>query len=320
MRGSTDWQVTEVFKCINDLGSSKHEAKIEARAAGASTFEQVGQVIGLYGTETYKDYVTIAKDAFNYIRAEYGCNDLQKVESHMIHDYLLDKIQNGGRSGEGVERATYDKYSSGLHKLELALNKHAESKGQDKSYNFELKAVSKYAAATLGDRCKDSRAYQNVDKLVAAINSPKYNLTATLIRETGFRISEISTIKPDQIKGFRPDPYTKEMLCWIGVNGKGGKYYERGITPATSARLDKAMAAGGGEWNVNQGNFREALKTAAAVTKQAYESCHGIRWNVAQEWHSRLQEMGYSYETSLSIISKEVLCHNRSDITKHYLI
>lgn len=106
----------------------------------------------------------------------------------MFQSFLVDKISNGGRDQSGIERATYIAYSSALHKLELALNKYSEVKNLGRVYDFGLKEVGKYAASALGDKCVDSRAYQDVNALVAAVPG-RYNLLANVLRETGFRIS-----------------------------------------------------------------------------------------------------------------------------------
>jgi len=233
----------------------------------------------------------------------------------MIQAFLLDKIENGGRSNNGIERATYDKYSSALHKTELALNRYSEIKGLDRTYNFELKEVSKYAAVELGDRCKDSRAYKNAKAVINEIPG-KHNLLGRIIQETGARISEASNIKAEQLRGLRPDPHSGELKGWVEVIGKGGKHCDKGMSPATYADLNKAI--GDGKAKFNQNNFREKLQIAADKSGQKYEGPHGLRWNWAQARHGELQRLGLSYESSLSIISKE-MSHNRSDITTHYL-
>lgn len=316
MRGSIDWQITEVFKSVNNLGTSKHQAKALARAEGAKTWEQVGQSIGIHGKETYNDYVTIAKNTFRYIQSEFGCKDLTRVEGYMIQSFLLDKIENGGREGKGIERATYDKYSAALHKFELALNRYSTEKTLGREYNFGLKEVSKFAAKELGARCADSRAYKNVDRLVTETVG-KYHFLATILRETGFRISEGASISASQLKGMKQDPHDHRDKYWISAVGKGGKIYERPLSEKTYRELEKIISEKG-RWHCNKGNFREELKLAAARSNQNYEGPHGIRWSVAQERHAELQRLGYSYESSLKIVSSE-LNHIRGDITTRYL-
>lgn len=310
MRGSVDWQIKEIFKGVNDLGSSKHAAKEEARAGGARTWEQVGQTIGVHSKNTYQDYTQVARALFEHAKAEYGLKDITRIEPHMVQSFLLDKIDNQ------AARATLNTYSSAVHKLESALNKYSELKGLDRQYSFGLKEVAKYAAQALGDKNTDSRAYQNVDRLVGSLDG-KYALLGNILRETGFRISEGAKITADQLKGTKMDPYDKQMKHWVSAVGKGGKIYERPLTEATYRALERVISEKGA-WKCNQSNFREALQGAASRSGQRYEGPHGIRWSVAQERHAGLQKLGYSYESSLKIVSSE-LNHIRGDITRHYL-
>lgn len=315
MRGSVSWQVTEVFKGINNLGTSKHEAKAVARTQGVRTWEQMGQVIGLHGQKTYKDYVRVAVSAFEYAKIEYGVRDITRLEGHMVQGFLLDKMQTGGRSGQGIERATYNTYSSAIHKLELALNRYSEVNGLGREYEFGLREVGTFAAEQLGAKNTDSRAYRDAAAVANAVQG-KHGLLAKVIQESGARISEVANLRAGQLRGLKPDPHSGEIKGWIDVVGKGGKHSDKGVSPATYARLEKAIADG--KANFNQSNFRGKLKTAAAATVQKYEGPHGLRWSWAQARHSELQRLGLSYESSLSIISKE-MAHNRSDITCHYL-
>lgn len=315
MRGSICWQVTEVFKNQNNLGTSKHEAKAEARAEGAKTWEDIGQAIGIHGQSTYQDYINITKDAFSFAREEYGLRDLTRIEPHMIQAFLMDKIENGGRNDAGVARATYSTYSSALHKLEASLNKYSIEKDLGRQFDFGLKDIGKYAALKLGEKNVSSRAYNDA-KAVAGGIPGKHNLLGNVLQETGARISEVSNLKADQLRGLYPDPHSGEIKGWVNVVGKGGKHCDKGMTPSTYARLEKAINEG--KANFNHGNFREQLKISAIKNGEKYSGAHSLRWSWAQSRHAELQKLGLSYESSLSIISKE-MSHNRSDITCHYL-
>lgn len=315
MRGSVNWQITEIFKSVNDLGTSKHEAKTEARFEGSKTWVEIGQAIGIHGKSTYEDYTSIAKNAFEYVRENYGCKDISRIETHMIQAYLVDKINNGGRDEKGVARATYNTYSSALHKFEVALNRYSAEKNLGRQFNFNLTEIGSYASQKLGVKNTASRAYRNVKVLADAVCG-KYNLLAKVLQETGARISEVSDLKSTQLLGIRPDKQTGELKGWIVVVGKGGKNCEKGMSPVTYEKLEKAIIAGTAK--TGQDGFRNALKNAAVTTNQKYEGPHGMRWSWAQARHLELQKTGLSYESTLSIISKE-MSHNRSDITCHYL-
>lgn len=317
MRGSVDWQVREVFSTINDIGVSKHEAKAEAREAGAKTWSDMGKALGCHSYSTYDDYRAISKEAFGYIQESYGVKDITRIESQHVESFLKDRITNGGRNGNGLERSSYDKYSSALSKLEVALNRYSQERNLGKEYKFELREIGKIAAKELGKRNDVSRAYKNPKALVEAV-AGKYELTARIQYEGGTRIDEIARLREDQLRGLRQDPHSEQLKGWIEVSGKGGKVREVGVSPATYARLEKAIVDGKGIYRTNEGNYRNALKTAAEKTGQKYEGSHGLRWNWGQERHGELQGLKMSYEASLTTVSRE-MGHERSDITCHYL-
>jgi integrase len=121
-----------------------------------------------------------------------------------------------------------------------------------------------------------------------------------------------------QGQGICTDPHTGQSKGWLEVKGKGGKVREIGVSPATYSRLEKAVAHGGGLFRTNEDNYRTKLKAAAVASGQSYEGSHGLRWSWAQDRHQELQREGFTYEQSLTIVSKEMR-HERSDITCHYL-
>lgn len=316
MRGSTDWQVKEIFKMVDDRGSSKHAAKAEARENGAGTWAEVGKAIGVHGNNTFNDYLSIGKAVFQHAKDEFGKRDITQLTDQHIQSFLVDRIEYGGRSGDGVERATFDKYAAGVEKLEQALNKYSEANNLGKTFDFNMKEVRVYAAQELGLRNDISRAYVSPKDLVIAVPG-KGNLVAKIAYEGGCRISEISTIREDKMYGLKPDPHSGVIKGWCDVKGKGGKVRTVGVSPATYSRIEKSLNAAG-KFTFDHGHFRGKLEGAAARTNQSYNGPHGLRWSWAQERHQELQRLGMSYEASLSVISKE-MGHERSDITCHYL-
>lgn len=317
MRGTINWQVTEVYKSIDDIGTSKHEAKELARGAGAKTWEDLGQAIGTHSYSTRDDYIAYSKDMASWVKDQYGVRDITKIQTHHAEAWFKDKFENGGRAGDGISRATFDTYGAAIAKFESAISKYCEAKGIDRGEKINLKEVRGYAKAELGLRNKDSRAYKDPKALVAATPG-KYNLLAKIILESGARISEGGTIKAEQLLGIKEDKDFKVPVGVVKVYGKGGKPNELKMTPGTYAELVKAVESGNGTFHINQGNFREKLAEAAKITGQKYEGPHGLRWSYAQRTHADLQKIGLSYEASLSEISNR-MTHERSDISLHYL-
>lgn len=347
LRGSPQWQIKEVFKCVAELGTSKHEAKEAARAQnGPMNWHALGKQIGVYGGSTLDSYRNISTRALEYARTEYGIRDATRIESQHIQGFLKHCIENGGR-GEQLARASYDKYASALEKFETALNRYSQVHGLNKTYNFEIREVSKLAAKELGARNDTSRAYADPDAVVKAIpDANNHQLFASALRESGARISELSYIKDGRIDGekfldiksdrftnivprafvkdgaklmgIRPDKHTGELKGWIATKVKGGKPHAAGVSVATYQKLERIINEHG-NFKIDQNSFRGALKEASLKTGQTYTGAHALRWNFASDRHHELQfRCGISYSASLSIVSSE-MSHIRSDITCRYL-
>ena len=56
MRGTIDWQIKELFKTVDEIGISKHDAKIEARNNGATSWHEVGKELGIHSYATADIY------------------------------------------------------------------------------------------------------------------------------------------------------------------------------------------------------------------------------------------------------------------------
>jgi integrase len=311
VRGSTVYQVQQVFQAVNEIGSSKHDAKAEARAEGAATWHQVGKELGIYSFSTADAYRDVWRACLDHAKETAGIRDIEKLSGEAVRAFLVSKVD------QGVAHATFGQYAAALEKLEVALNRYADQHGTEREYAFSGNIQGARDVAVNLERFEGSRAYADPDRLVAAVEKEPYNLAAALQREGGARISEINHVTREQLQGVREDPRTGELKGWVEVEGKGGKEREIGVSPETYARLD-AVVGGGQRFEFDKDAYREDLKAAAAKTGQEYEGSHGLRWSWAQERHAELQEAGMTYEQSLTQISQE-MGHERGDITEHYL-
>ena len=311
MRGSTVYQVQQVFHTVNEIGSSKHDAKAEARAEGAATWHQVGKELGVYSFSTADAYRDVWRACLDHAKETVGVRDIEKLSGEAVRAFLVSKVD------QGVAHATFGQYAAALEKLEVALNRYAEQHGTGRLYAFSGEIQGARDVAVNLERFEGSRAYADPDRLVAAVEREPHNLAAALQREGGARISEINHVTKEQLQGLREDPRTGELKGWVEVEGKGGKEREIGVSPATYARLEAAVG-GGQRFEFDKDAYRAGLKAAAAKTGQEYEGSHGLRWSWAQERHAELQETGMTYEQSLTQVSQD-MGHERGDITEHYL-
>lgn len=243
--------------------------------------------------------------------------DVTKLTSEHVRSYIEDKLENGGRSGSGIERATLDNYCSAANKFQLALNDYSARNGGERNYDFKIAEIKAVANKITGPKESDSRAYKNADKLVAKIEG-KGELLGRIIRESGTRISEVSTIREKFLLGHSIDKLTGKEVGQFSVKGKGGYVRTVSVSPATYRDLVAAVQAGEGKTSWNEGHFRDVLSRAAEKSDQNYEGPHGLRWSWAQDRHQELQRSGLSYEAALTQISSE-MGHHRADITTHYL-
>ncbi len=310
MRGSIVYQVHRLWQNVNEIGTSKHEAKAVARANGARTWHDIGKSMGVKSHGTADAYRSVWREILRHAKAERGLKDSELLSGEDVRKYLVEKIE------DGVAHATISKYFAASEKLELALNREAQKKGAERKYDFsaDLKMVRQEAKDLA--RFEGSRAYVAPELLVSAVHGEQYNLAASMQREGGARVSEVNHLTKDHLRGLQPDSQTGAAKGWAYIKGKGGKKRDIGFSGETYARLEKAVEIGRFEFDKNA--YRQELKAAAERTGQKYEGSHGLRWSWAQERHQELQQHGLSYEQALSQISQE-MGHERSDITEHYL-
>ena len=314
MRGGISWQIMQVFErsCIFEAGESKHLAKEEARAGGASTWHDVGKSIGIYSFQTAETYLDTWHQLARFCKAE-GLRDIEKITPEHVRLYLESKID------KGVAYATYQKEASALQKFEQALNRFSKS---DK-YHFAdtIKEAGKIAKAEL-QRNDVSRLYANPKKLVSIVTDPKYKLSAQMQLEGGCRIAEIGALKTSHLGGLTKDKISGETKGIIKLdNCKGGKDRDVSVSMAAYERLQDHMAANSGKFTIRgeENKYRSVLKDASEKSGQSYQGSHGLRWSFAHARHSEcMSAANMSYEQALSQVSHE-MGHERSDITCHYL-
>jgi len=296
LRGNISYQVNQVFATIIKFGESKHEAKNEAREAGARTWHELGKNLDIYSYSTADSYRDIVKEAFSYIKQNYGVKDITKIQAEHIQSYLEHKIE------ANVKYSTFQKYAAACEKLEVAL-----SKFTGKEYNFDLTEVRELAQNVLV-RTDAHRAYENPQKVINAIKDSTYRTLAQAQLESGARIHELNHLKISQFK---------EQT--IQVQGKGGKIRDLELSEKTYSQLKAlVLSSENNKLVFSTDSYRNELKSACEKAGETYNGTHGLRWNYSQNLFKELQQQGKTYEESLSIVSQK-LGHERPDITLHYL-
>jgi integrase len=297
LRGNISYQVHEVFKNIIAFGSSKHEAKNEAREAGARTWHRIGKNLLVYSYNTADSYRDIAKETFSFAKSEFGIKDITKLEAQHINAFLESKIESN------VKYSTFQKYAAACEKLEVALTKYT-----GKEYNFDLSETRELAQQIL-QKTEQHRAYENPQKVINAIKDSTYRTIAAAQLESGARVSELNHLKLSQFKENQA----------IEVQGKGGKIRDLELSKETYDSLKSLVENSQDKKLVfNTDSYRNELKAACERTGAQYQGTHGLRWSYSQNLFKQLQQQGKTYEESLSIVSQK-LGHERPDITEHYL-
>lgn len=318
MKGSVNFQVQQIFAEVNCINQSKHLAKEDARKSGAKTWHEIGKQIGIYGYKTADDYRAIWRDVGNYVKSTFGFNsrnfDIERLTQEHVASFLSAKI------AAGLAVNTLSKYCAALEKLEVALSRHAEANNTGVSYQWDLSGIRAEAQEKL-EHFSRNRAYDAPQSLVAAMVDPDARLAASIILGGGARVAEATHVKDDQLLGVGPDPWTGRERGKLQIDGgKGGKEYAVFLPVEVYLELEKAVAEGNGLFAVTPDTVRDGLREAAVCIGETYKGrgSHGLRWNHAVGRMEELQQVGYSYEQCLAIVSGE-MGHSRSDISEHYL-
>ena len=316
LRGSPKWQVQEVFKSINALGQSKHEAKMQARETGARTWHDIGKSIGVHSINALKTYTEVAKQCLQYARENLGTSRIEQLNGNHVAEFLNSKLE------QGLSKASLQNYAAALEKLEVALNQYAKKHDTGREYNFfeAIKEVREAVYQQYQDSNIQSRYIDNIREKINGIENPEHRLAAKLQAEGGARIGELgggkvkNQLTEKNLQGIKTDPKTDKEIGCISVVGKGGKVREIHVSPTTYRQLEQHIAKHG-SFSVNYHAYKNSLRSALGTE---YTGTHGLRWAYAQDRFQELQASGRSYEEALQDVSSE-LGHNRPDITEHYL-
>lgn len=298
MRGSPVGQVVAVLNKINAIGSSRHQAKQQARNAGAKTSREVSTLTGIYSHATMLQYRKVAIDLMHFVKDSCGVKDITKITETHITQFLAYKITGN------VKYSTFKTYCAALGKLAVALNLIDH---QHRDWSQAITAGKKVARQKLSSDYQP-RAYADPRAIIANLNDADFRLVAEIQYLCGTRVSETTHIKQEHLL----DGNTLAL-----TNTKGGRPRRITLPPEIYHELETHLRQHDGIFAVDRQAYRSALHHAATMSGQPWHGTHGLRWCYVQKRLSDLQQEGTSYDSALAIISKEI-GHTRAEITEWY--
>jgi integrase len=321
MWGNSDKQINRIFNIgANQIGESRHNAKLEQREKGNIRNSDISKKVGVFSYGTSNTYVPVWKELAKFAETK-GIKDIESLSNKKVKDYLKVKIHD-------VKcYSSFSKVCSAVLKFQGALNKYSEVEKTGKTYNFE-KAVTdmrKYAIGKSNDKSDKSmvkdqgllRGFEKPQIVVDNITNTEHRFCAQIQSESGCRIHEISQIRDNQLKGLGKDPYNGKEVGVVTIVGKGGKQREVYLKPDTYNKLAENIK-NSGIFKVGKSAYTNSVKEAANSVGQKYSGTHDFRHSWVQNRFAEVQKMGFSNEQSLRSVSEEI-GHVRGDITEVYL-
>ncbi len=310
MRGSAKYQANAVFQTINEINSSRNDAK------GSVSYDdshQLAQQTGIFSYRTLDEYREIARDLLEYAKENEGIKDIEKINEDTVKNYLEAKLQ------ESIQYSTLQLQVSAISKLDVALQAY---NGQEYNLSQAAHSVLEQARTDGMGPKEQHRAFINPEKVVNAISDEKYRVIANFQLASGLRLHELNHIKSNQL-------LEKDGHYYVRVEqGKGGKDRVVEVQDATAFREFKDLvqknARGpdekyAGKFTFSKTSYDHVIAKAAKMVGEVNSSSHSFRWNYAQNRVNELQvKEGMSFVGAKEQVSHE-LGHNRIEITNHYL-
>jgi hypothetical protein len=318
MRGNFKSQVARLFHEIDGTGTSKFADKLQVREelksqGQAATSSAVGARTAVHSNKTNEGYFDRCVELAKWARDFDGTNDVEKITAKHVSEFLAEKID------AGVSLSHWNGYSAAFSKLEQAQEKFALAvRGVERCFGYRVvtEALRPEAHAEL-HRFRGTRNYENPSALVSSMQSETGRLISAIQHESGLRITAAAHVTAGQLRGLITDKHTGEVRGQLQYVCKGGAILAATVSHRTYAALQSHILSNE-ELKMDHKAYRNELKAAAAATKQAFNSTHGLRWNYAQERFSNLRSRGVGYEKALGVVSSE-MGHHRISITEHYV-
>ncbi|MBA3007522.1 MAG: tyrosine-type recombinase/integrase [Proteobacteria bacterium] len=297
MRGNPQNQAGQIFRALNRLGESRHEAKRQARADGLRGVQEIAQAVGVFSFATMHQYKSICTEFLTWCRDAHDMKDAAIIPPEMAAEWLSLKVASGS------SRKTVSTYGAALNKMSAGLSTIYK---RDFEYEKTLRPVRQEMQKFQPVKVKP-RAYTRPEAMLQHLTG-SHRLAAELQFYGGARVNEITRLKPEHMGN--------DGVIHL-TNTKGGRRRDITVPPELHRRLSEIIAREG-DFRFVYHQYRSALKSAAFESEQAYTGSHGLRWCFAQKMFAEIQETGGTYEHALKMVSEQ-LGHSRPEITLHYL-
>ncbi|MGM0609324.1 MAG: hypothetical protein ACQESP_13020 [Candidatus Muiribacteriota bacterium] len=322
MRGNVNYQVQLLYKEVEAIGESKHQAKEEARLQaedGKLNWHDMGKELDLYCYKTADTYRATWDQLGHFVKQEFSIHDLEKINGEHVQSFLEYRINLDTVNSYD----TFSKEASALEKLERALNSYSASNDKGNQYAFSANIRNaREDAKLILDKFSGNRAYTDTKSLIDNIKNETHQVIAQAQKEGGFRISELNHLREKNFNGITKDPITGQEKGSVYIEqSKGGRDGEKLVSIETYNKLKEVVQNSKDQiLKFSDNSYRNSLKNSANITNQEYtrKGSHGLRYNFAQERFQEVQRSGQSFDKALQQVSQEMF-HTRPDITLHYV-
>lgn len=243
---SIGYQVNEIIRDINGIGTSKMESRNESGLVSLESGQKISdKVHSVKSLENLRDDLT---NLGKFCKDELGIKDMSQIDADAVQAWLDSK---------DISYHTASNYLSEINKVSEHLSITRE----------EVAQIRQELRETLTNPEKESRAYTKLDKVEMPERSqPAFELQ----RDYGLRVSAATHINiSKQLNGNT-----------LSYREKGGKWSEKQLSSSLVSKIHEN--AQNGKYELNNRTYSRDLQKAIEKTGQEYNGTHGIRHSYAQ--------------------------------------
>jgi integrase len=300
MKGSINYQVSQVMKMLTGHGISKYETRKNSNIKG----ENNHQVSNLVHSNNYDKAIKNTALSLAQFAKENNIKDMEKINNETIEKYINEKIK------KGITNKSISASLSHLMKIRNALNQtfYSRTAKENKLLFSKDKIKELREKANLIAKKTDKskiKSYSNPNIFLSKI-AKRSSLQVELMMKSGIRVNDAIFIKKEQLLTHNQ----------IRFKSKGGKVFIKEIEPVLYEKIKKAVL--NNSYNIAYKTFYRDMQKVAKENQIPWSGTHGLRHSWAKKDYSDNLKNGLSNEKSLLKTSQE-MAHNRGEITKLYI-